>query len=162
IAHVVRPARNAFGRNHQLFAVPVAGGAERGLSAPLDRSIVALGSTWASWAPDGRSILFAVEDGGRVGVHRVGAETGAAPGAVLGAARVPVLERERAVSGLSIARDGAIAFTASTAVAPAEVFIAAADGTGERQLTDLNRAWRAEVALSRPERFRFERDGAVI
>jgi dipeptidyl aminopeptidase/acylaminoacyl peptidase len=155
LAYVLRPARNAFGRNHQLFAIPVAGGAARALSAALDRSVVALGDTWASWSPDGQSILFAVEDGGRVVVHR-------APAAGNAVGPVPVLEGERVVSGLSMARDGAIAFTASTATMPAEIFAAGPDGGGERQLTDLNRAWRGEVALSRPERFRFERDGAVV
>ena len=47
-------------------------------------------------------------------------------------------------------------------VAPPEVFVCQGDGTGERQLTDLNRAWRAEVALSSPERFRFERAGFTV
>src|SRR5262249_8761898 len=42
---------------------------------------------------------------------------------------------------------------------PAEVFVCAADGSGERRLTDLNREWKGEVALSSPERFRFERAG---
>jgi dipeptidyl aminopeptidase/acylaminoacyl peptidase len=44
-------------------------------------------------------------------------------------------------------------------VSPAEVFLCRADGTGEKQVTDLNRDWKAEVALSRPERFRYEREG---
>jgi dipeptidyl aminopeptidase/acylaminoacyl peptidase len=153
LAYVLRPARNAFGRNHQLFAIPVAGGAARALGAALDRSVVALGDTWASWSPDGQSVLFAVEDGGRVVVHRAPAAGNAAP--------VPVLAGERVVSGLSIARSGAMAFAASAATMPAEVFAAGPDGT-ERQLTDLNRAWRGEVALSRPERFRYERNGAVV
>jgi acylaminoacyl-peptidase len=47
-------------------------------------------------------------------------------------------------------------------VTPAEVFVCAADGVGERRLTDCNREWRAEVALSRPERFRFERAGFTV
>ena len=37
-----------------------------------------------------------------------------------------------------------------------------ADGTGEKQLTDLNRAWKAEVALARPERWRYERAGCTL
>jgi dipeptidyl aminopeptidase/acylaminoacyl peptidase len=47
-------------------------------------------------------------------------------------------------------------------VAPAEVFVCDADGTGERQLTDLNRAWKAEVALSRPQRLRYECAGYAL
>jgi dipeptidyl aminopeptidase/acylaminoacyl peptidase len=154
VAYVVRPAINAFARNHQLFVVSPEGGPARSLSAGLDRSIVALGDVWAAWSPDGRELLFAVEDGGRVVVHRVGAEGGGPP--------VPVLDGERVVSGLSMARDGAVAVAASTAAAPAEVFVSHAAGGGERQLTDLNGAWRAEVALSRPERFRYERAGVVV
>ena len=78
VAYVARPAINAFARNLQLFAMSPEGGTARSLSAGLDRSIVALGDTWASWSPDGQWILFAVEDGGRVVVHRVPAE-GSAP-----------------------------------------------------------------------------------
>jgi dipeptidyl aminopeptidase/acylaminoacyl peptidase len=42
------------------------------------------------------------------------------------------------------------------------VFVARADGSGERQLTDLNAGWRAEVALSRPERFQVARAGFEV
>ena len=45
--------------------------------------------------------------------------------------------------------------------APAELFIAAVDGSGERRLTDLNRACAARWR-SAPERFRFERTGFTI
>ena len=38
----------------------------------------------------------------------------------------------------------------------------AADGTGERRLTDLNREWKADVTLSAPERFTFFRAGYDI
>ena len=44
-------------------------------------------------------------------------------------------------------------------MSPAEVFLCHADGSGERQLTDLNRAWKAEVALSQPQRLQYERAG---
>jgi dipeptidyl aminopeptidase/acylaminoacyl peptidase len=47
-------------------------------------------------------------------------------------------------------------------VSPPEVYVCQADGTGERRLTDLNREWKAEVALARPERFRFERAGFTV
>jgi dipeptidyl aminopeptidase/acylaminoacyl peptidase len=44
-------------------------------------------------------------------------------------------------------------------LSPAEVSLCHADGSGEKPLTDLNRAWKAEVERSRPERFRYERAG---
>jgi dipeptidyl aminopeptidase/acylaminoacyl peptidase len=42
------------------------------------------------------------------------------------------------------------------------VFVCDVDGGGERPLTDWNRDWKREVALSRPERFRFERAGMTV
>ena len=45
---------------------------------------------------------------------------------------------------------------------PPRCSCARATAAGERQLTDFNRAWRAEVALSRPERFQFERAGFTV
>ena len=69
----------------------------------------------------------------------------------------------RQVTGFSASADGAvIAFTATDDTSPADVFACRADGRGERQLTDLNRDWKAAVALARPERFRFERAGFTV
>jgi dipeptidyl aminopeptidase/acylaminoacyl peptidase len=42
------------------------------------------------------------------------------------------------------------------------VFTCDADGGGERALTGLNHAWKAEVSLARPERFRFQRAGFTV
>jgi dipeptidyl aminopeptidase/acylaminoacyl peptidase len=55
-----------------------------------------------------------------------------------------------------------VAFAATAPTMPAELFLASADGSGERQLTDVNRAWRRRVTLSPPERFQFERDGFTV
>jgi acylaminoacyl-peptidase len=55
-----------------------------------------------------------------------------------------------------------LAFAGTDPVTPAEVFVAAADGSGERRLTDVNRAWREEVARSYPERFSYERAGFAV
>ena len=52
-----------------------------------------------------------------------------------------------------------LAFTATDPVSPAEAFLCHADGSGEQQLTDLNRAWKAEVALSSRRRLQYERAG---
>jgi dipeptidyl aminopeptidase/acylaminoacyl peptidase len=75
-------------------------------------------------------------------------------------APVRLIGGERQVSGLSASQDGRLlAFTATDPVTPAEVFVCHADGSGERQLTDMNQAWKAEVARSRPRRLRYRRDG---
>ena len=67
------------------------------------------------------------------------------------------------MNGFSGSGDGRLlTFAASRAVAPAEVFVCRADGSDERQLTHLNRAWTETVSLSKPERFRFTRAGFEV
>jgi len=55
-----------------------------------------------------------------------------------------------------------VTFAASRPVAPAEIFVCQADGSDERQLTQLNRPWMETVTLSAPERFRFTRAGFEV
>ncbi|PYM17966.1 MAG: hypothetical protein DMD81_07215 [Candidatus Rokuibacteriota bacterium] len=74
-----------------------------------------------------------------------------------------IVDGKRWITGVSASPDGVrLAFTASDPTSPAQLFVANADGTGERQLTDLNREWKSEVALSEPERVRFTRAGFEI
>lgn len=154
IAYLGRRSKNEFGRNVRVFTVATDGGTPRCLTLGLDRSCAPLGRR-PIWSPDGRSIVFAAEDQGALGVYRVGTVDGAPP--------VRVIDGERVVTGFSLSADGGrIAFAATDPVTPAEVFVASGDGGGERPLTDMNRAWRDEVALGRPERFRFERAGFSI
>jgi dipeptidyl aminopeptidase/acylaminoacyl peptidase len=152
IAYLGRRARNEPGRNVHVFTVPASGGPSTYLTLDLDRSCNPLGAR-PLWSADGASIVFGTEDRGDLGLYRVSTAGGAPPDRLVGGARV--------VTGFSVAA-GRIAFSATDPVTPAEVFVAAEDGSDERQLTDLNRAWRAEVALRRPERFSFERAGHVI
>jgi dipeptidyl aminopeptidase/acylaminoacyl peptidase len=134
---------------------PLAGGPPTCLTAGLDRTCQPFfGAVGPIWSPDG-FIRFAVEDAGDVPVYRVPADGSAPPERIVAG--------ERQVTGLSASRDGGLlAFTAMDPVAPAEVFVVRGDGAGERRLTDLNGEWTTEVALSRPERFRFERAGFTI
>jgi dipeptidyl aminopeptidase/acylaminoacyl peptidase len=153
VAYVGRSALNAAGRNIRLFTVPVAGGPPRTLTADFDRSCSPLGVR-PLWSRDGGALTFAAEDQGSLGVYRVGAGGGPVTRIVSG---------ERVVTGFSLSRDdAAIAFVASEPDVPAEVFVAGSDGGAERRLTDVNREWKREVALGRPERFRFERAGMTV
>ena len=153
VAYVGRSAVNAFGHNVRLYAVPVAGGPSRELTAGFDRSCSPLGVR-PLWSADGAALTFAAEDQGTLGVYRVSAGGGPVTRIVSG---------ERVVTGFSLSRDtGAVAFAASEPCSPAEVFVGGADGGGERRLTDMNRDWTREVTLSRPERFRFERAGLTV
>jgi dipeptidyl aminopeptidase/acylaminoacyl peptidase len=147
---------NEAGRNTRVFTVPVDGGTPMCLTEALDRTCEPFfAEIGPVWSPDGQWILFAIEDQGAVPFYRVRSDGSGGP--------APGVPGERQVAGFSMSKDGRLlAFAATDPVSPAEVFICNADGSGERQLTDLNRAWKDEVALSKPERFRFERDGFAI
>ncbi len=153
IAYLGHRYRNESGRNRRVFTTPVAGGAPTCLTMDLDRTCEPFfGSVGPLWSADGRWIIFAVEEQGDIPIYRVRTTGDAAPARIIAG--------ERQVTGLSMSRDGQwLAFTAMDPVSPAEVFLCRADGTGDKPLTDLNQAWKAEVALSRPERFHYERAG---
>jgi len=153
LAYLGRRHLNRFGENVGVYTVPLEGGAPACLTAALDRSCAPL-TVAPLWSADGRWLTFAAEDRGALSLYRVDASGGGPPAKVIGG--------ERVVSGFSAATGGGLAFAASDPLTPAEVFVAAADGSAERRLTDLNRQWRGEVALSRPEHFRFARAGFEI
>lgn len=96
------------------------------------------------WSPDGAAISFLVADAGNVHLARW------ADGGVRA-----VLGGERQITMSSRIPGGRIAFAASDPADPGDVYVAEADGTGERRLTDINAALRAEVLLPRAERRRF-------
>jgi dipeptidyl aminopeptidase/acylaminoacyl peptidase len=154
LAYLGRRHRNEFGRNVRVFTVSVEGGAPRSLTDALDRSCAPLDLA-PIWSADGTWLTFAAEDAGAQSVYRVRSNGG-------GAAPERVIGGERGVTGVSAATDGTLAFAITDPVTPAEVGTCAADGSGERRLTDVNQVWRAEVALARPERFRFERAGLTV
>jgi dipeptidyl aminopeptidase/acylaminoacyl peptidase len=144
------------GRNKRVYTIPVEGGAPVCLTAALDRTCAPFfASMGPRWSADGRWLMFAVEDQGDVPIYRVRATGEAAPERLIGGARQ--------IAALTASPDGqCLAFAAMEPTSPAEVFLCHADGGGEKQLTDLNRAWKAEVALSQPERLRYERDGRQL
>ncbi len=156
IAYLGHRYLNESGRNKRIYTIPVEGGAAVCLTAELDRTCAPFfASMGPRWSADGQWLTFAVEDQGDIPIYRVRAAGGAAPERILGG--------PRQITGLSASHDGRwLAFTAMDPVSPAEVFLCHADGTGEKPLTDLNRLWKAEVALSPPERLRYERDGRQL
>jgi dipeptidyl aminopeptidase/acylaminoacyl peptidase len=132
---------------HKLAVVPVDGGPARILTESLDRNVLS-----PVFSPDGRSVLFLLEDDR---VHHL--------------ARIPVgggavermVEGKRALEEVSIARDGRVALTASSTDRPTEVF--ALEGRDLRKLTAQNDAWRAEVRLGAVEELSVKsRDGTTI
>ncbi len=156
IAYLGHRYKNEAGRNVRVWTVPAQGGEPRCLTPNLDRTCQPFsGGEALAWSPDGGTVTFTIEDQGSVPVYRVAADGSSPPQSVI--------IGERQVTGSSLSRDGdRIAFTATDPLHPAEVYLAQASGAEERQLTDLNAGWRAEVALSRPERLRYERAGYTL
>lgn len=146
------------GFNTKLWVIPARGGEPRDLTAEFDRTVVgpAVGTApTVHWSKDGRSLLFPVLDRGCQHLYRVSA-AGGHPELVVGG--------EREISSFAVASDsGDIAFIASTATDPAEVFFLSLKSGAERQITDVNAAWKAEVYRAAPERLRFQSaDGTAI
>ena len=146
IAYLGRRHVNEFGRNIRVFTVPAEGGAptlpDRARStAPARRSRAR--PVWSA----GRAVRSPSRSRTRArsSLYRVAASADAPPERVIGGERVG----HRRYSARRGAADR-LAFAATDPVTPAEIFVAAADGSGERQLTDLNRAVEGEVALSAP------------
>ena len=155
LAYLGRRSRNEAGRNVRVFTVATEGGTPRCLTLGLDRSCGPLG-TPPHWAPDGGAITFAAEDQGALGLYRVPVAGGAPP--------VRVIDGERVVTGFSLSRRRWPRRLRRHRSRHARRGLR---GGGRRRrasapLTDMNRAWRGEVALARPERLRFERAGFSV
>jgi dipeptidyl aminopeptidase/acylaminoacyl peptidase len=127
--------------------VPAAGGPGRILTASLDRNPLS-----PTFSPDGKSVLFLLEDDRVYHLARVPVEGGAVE---------RLVEGKRAIEDLSVGRDGRIAVTTSTSDRPAEVF--AVEGGALRRLSRQNDSWLAQVRLAPLEEISFKsRDGTPI
>ena len=155
VAYLGHRHRYDAGYNWRLYTIPADGGAPACLSDDLDRTCRTLGGQGPLWSVDGGRLMVGVQTHGDVHVYRFDAAARQAPEAVL--------DGSRQITDLSAAADGSrLAFTAMDPTNPAEVFTCRPDGSGERQLTDLNRDWKNEVALSAPQRIACERDGCAV
>ena len=143
------------GKNAALWTVPAAGGEPTNHTAGWDRSFgdygmsdVAVGSEQRPvWSPDGSTLLALASDHGTTHVHRVDLDDGGV---------APVTTGPRRVAAFGPAPDGRrLAFLAGDAAHPFELFVADVDGGNERQMTDHNRQFLAEVALAPVEELRF-------
>jgi dipeptidyl aminopeptidase/acylaminoacyl peptidase len=147
VAYFHAPHVNAPGRNDRLYVIDAVGGTPRSLTDGLDRTCGA-GLGRPRWSSRGAGPYFGAMDRGNVPVY-------AADGR-------KVVGGDRQVQGYDLASDGHVVFAAVDPVSPPELYVADLAGGGERQLTEFNRAWKAEVELSRPERLTFERDGFPV
>jgi len=131
----------------KLAVVPVAGGPARVLTQALDRTVLS-----PTFAPDGSSILFLVEDDRVYHLARV---------PVAGGPVERLVEGDRALTDLSVARGGRIVVASSSTATPPELY--AVEGRELRSVTRQNAAWLAQVRLAPVEPISVRsRDGTEI
>jgi dipeptidyl aminopeptidase/acylaminoacyl peptidase len=135
-----------YGASHVALA-PVDGGPPRPLTGDLDRNV-----TSPRFAPDGRAVLFLLEDRGNRHLARVPVEGGSVE---------RVVDGERDVSAFDVAPGGGIVVLESSVQQPPE--ISAVAGSGLRRLTRANDDFLKTVTLGKVERFQAtSRDGTVV
>lgn len=135
---IIREKRNHGGPS-DLFIRPVDGGEAINLTASWD---LEPGAT--RWSPDSRFIYFSAQVGGDSHLFRVSVPTG----------RVEqVTKGERRLNGISYDKGMTkIAYTVSLNDAPADVYVASIDGSGERKLTNVHAQLLSEIGFTRTER----------
>jgi dipeptidyl aminopeptidase/acylaminoacyl peptidase len=132
-----RPGGYDFPQHERIAVVDAASGESRILTGSLDRNC---GSFPPMGNPlwDGGSIVFPVEDGGNTHLYRVAADGTSEP--------EPIVEGELRVTGYDTAA-GALAYTATTAARPSELY------AGGQRLTEFAQAFAEAAALAEPQRF---------
>lgn len=125
-----------YSTNH-VAVVSVDGGASRPLTLALDRN-----AGDPAFSPDGKSILFLLEDGGNAHLARVPAAGGPVERIVAG---------ERDVSGFDVGPKGELVVLESSVHQPAE--ISAVEGGSLRRLTRVNDEFLAGIRLGPVRRF---------
>ena len=113
------------------------------LSEGFDRSANEL-----HWSADSKTIYFVAENETLQPIFAMAASVGAQPKKVVA---------ESFNSALTISADGkTLVFERSSLTMPAEIFAAASDGSGVKQLTHQNDAILAKLQMKEPETFWFE------
>ncbi|MFN8586742.1 MAG: S9 family peptidase [Candidatus Eisenbacteria bacterium] len=143
-----RDGRGDAGLENQWWLKPLAGGEARSLTRALDRNVFT-----GEWLPDGRTLLVGANSEATTGLWTVPLE-GAAKRVDTGGLVV------NGAFGFdyTVARTGAIVFTATSPTRPAELYAMDSPGAKPRRLTRLN-AWVDSVALGRTERVTWTNDG---
>jgi dipeptidyl aminopeptidase/acylaminoacyl peptidase len=127
------------GGPRDLYVRPADGGEPVNLTADWD-----LDPGTAMWSPDSRHVYFTTGIGGATHLFRVAPMSGPVEQVTTG---------ERRIQGLDIDRSfRRMAYTVGEFERPEDVWTADIDGGNERRLTDVHRAFLAEVAPSRAER----------
>ncbi len=142
IAFVSSPNRTA---SQRIYLVDAAGGTPENLLGDWQYEPEQL-----TWLPDGR-ISFSASIGGSSALLTLDPATKKVAQALGG---------RRRLGGFDWDNDGkVVAYISSSMTKPAELFVASADGQGERQLTRINDKVNAEIAWADAERFTYKSVG---
>jgi dipeptidyl aminopeptidase/acylaminoacyl peptidase len=133
----------------RVWLVPAGGGPARRLTAGYDRAAVLARPHEVTsppiWSSDGRAVTFLAADAGCVHAVRAAVPNGAV---------AVIAGGDRQIQSITAAAER-VAFAATDPATPADLYVCACDGSGERRLTDVNSVWRAGVSVPRVERRRF-------
>lgn len=106
-----------------------------------------------SWSQDGGEIRFSAGTGGNSHLFAVAAAGGGIRQVTAG---------DRRLSGFSFSTDDRVmAFTATDPVTPAELYVAAGDGSTEQKATGFNDDWLSDIALMPAERIAWMMDDSI-
>lgn len=145
IAFVGRPARV---KSARLYIVDVAGGTPRNVIGDWQYE-----PSSVDWLPTG-ALMFTADVGGRSAILQADLTGKSIPKELIGG--------RRQIRGTAYDANGKlVAFVATSMTKPTELFIANADGTGERKLTSFNEDVNRDVVWSDADRFTYKSVGNV-
>ncbi|MEX2393326.1 MAG: S9 family peptidase [Actinomycetota bacterium] len=130
---------NAAPGHMRLYSVPIEGGAPTEMLEGFDRNVMIGGPAYPGAKPfftDGGGVLFCARDRGCTNAYQV----------TDGRVTKVVGDEERVVSGV-VRAGNRLAYVISAPDVPADVFVAALDGSDEHRISDLNRELLDEVEL---------------
>jgi dipeptidyl aminopeptidase/acylaminoacyl peptidase len=142
---------------NEVYVAPASGGSGRSVTRALDRMVFN-----GQWLADSKTLLVAANDKTSVGVWLQSVD-GAAKRLDLG----PLVVNGAFGYDVDAGKTGRIAFVASTADRPGELYTMDSPAAKPRRLTDLN-AWAKDVGFGRMERVTWkthdgmEADGVVV
>jgi dipeptidyl aminopeptidase/acylaminoacyl peptidase len=138
LAYIGSPAEELYRLEHRVWRQPAGGGNAVCLSESFDGEPRSL-----RWSFDSEAVYF------------VGDWHGFLPlwVADLSGRVRPAVSEERIVTGYSVSRSGAIAYTGIAPEMPGDLFLFDPKGGTDRRLTDLNRAVWGSIALGQTESF---------
>jgi dipeptidyl aminopeptidase/acylaminoacyl peptidase len=137
---------------NELFTVPAGGGSPAAITDHIDRNLrdgatadlVGFPGRAPLWNADGNSVSLVFSEHGQVHLARISVPDGEMQELTSG---------RRRVGAISQAPDGSYVYMANTATTAPEIFTCDASGRNERQLTNHNAEWLAEVEIAETEPF---------